>query len=162
MLLAPVLIGALVVAPTALAAAPDVAVIPIDFSFTPPALSAACGFPVTRDVQGTLTVRDFYKDGSFARELDQYRLVETLSANGRTLVGRTTQQIQVTMLADGSYTVAFMATDFRVPVEGAGVAFGSVGRLVLLFGSDDTLLAVSQDVGNVQGDYAALCGALSA
>jgi hypothetical protein len=61
----------------------------LDFSFTPPLLSAACGFPVTRHVEGTLTIRSFYDaQGSFTRELDEYRLVETMSANGPTLIGR--------------------------------------------------------------------------
>lgn len=149
-------------APAALAAAPDVAVVPIDVSFTPRNLSAACGFTVTRHVVGSLTVRDFYKAGSFARELDQYRLVETLAANGHTLIGRTTQQIVVTMLPGGSYTVAFMGTDFRVPVPGSGISFGTVGRFVLVFDADSTLLSVSQDVGNSAADYDALCGSLSA
>ncbi len=33
--------------------------IAIDTAFTPPALSAACGFDVTRHVVGTLTVRTY-------------------------------------------------------------------------------------------------------
>jgi hypothetical protein len=144
------------------ATAPATEVIPIDFSLTPPLLSAACGFTVTRHVEGTLTIRTFYDEqGSFTRELDQYRLVETVSANGRSLEGRTIQNISVTLLDDGSFTVAFVGTDFRLPVPGAGIAFGSVGRLVLLFASDNTLLDVVQDVGDVRSDYAAICQALA-
>jgi hypothetical protein len=86
----------------------------------------------------------------FARELDQYRLVETVSANGRTLVGRTVQNISVTLLSDGSFTVAFVSTGFQLPVPGAGIAFGSVGRLLLLFAPDNTLIDVVQDVGDVR------------
>jgi hypothetical protein len=150
-------------ASTAGAAAPTTDVIPIDYSFTPPQLSGACGFAVTRHVEGTLTIRTFYaNDGSFVRELDQYQLVETLSANGHTLVGRTIQNIQVVLLSDGSYTVAFTGTDFRVAVPGAGISFGSVGRTVLLFAADNTLLDIKLDVGNFQGTFAALCTALSA
>jgi len=146
----------------AAATAPTTEVVPIDFSFTPPLLSAACGFPVTRHVEGTLTIRTFYDaQGSFTRELDEYRLVETVSANGRTLIGRTIQNISVTLLDDGSFTVAFVGTDFRLPVPGAGIAFGSVGRLLLLFAPDNTLLDVVQDVGDVRSDFAAICEALT-
>jgi hypothetical protein len=144
------------------ATAPTTEVIPIDFSFTPPLLSAACGFPVTRHVEGALTIRTFYDEqGAFTRELDQYRLVETVSANGRSLEGRTIQNISVTLLDDGSFTVAFVGTDFRLPVPGAGISFGSVGRLVLLFAPDNTLLDVVQDVGDVRSGYGAICQALS-
>lgn len=145
------------------AAAPSAEVIPIDFSFTPPVLSNACGFPVTRHVAGTLTIRTFFDaDGNFVRELDQYNQVETVSANGNTLVGRTVQNIMVKLLPDGSFTVAVVGTDFRLPVPGAGIAFGSVGRLVLLFAADNTLLGVQQDVGNVRANFAPICQALAA
>jgi hypothetical protein len=148
-------------APAAQANAPDVETITFDETFTAPTLSAVCGFTVTRHTEGTQTVRTFYNhDGTFARELDLVLLVDTLTANGQTLVGRTTQQIKVTLLAD-SYTVAWEGTDFRVPVPGAGISFGSVGRLWALFAFDNTLLAVLQDVGNYQEDYDAMCGALS-
>jgi len=152
-----------IAAPAAIATSPTTDVIPINFSFTPPLLSSACGFTVTRHVEGTLTIRTFYDAaGNFVRELDQYKLVETLSANGMTLVGRTVQNITVKLLPNGSYTIAFVATDFRLPVPGSGIAFGSVGRLVLLFAPDNTLLDVQQDVGNVQADFTAICDALAA
>lgn len=155
------LIGAMV--SVANAAAPSTDVIPINFSFTPPLLSNACGFSVTRHVEGTLAIRTFYDaDGSFVRELDQYKLVETVSANGNTLVARTVQNVMVKLLPDGSYTVAVVGTDFRLPVPGAGIAFGSVGRLVLLFAADNTLLDVQRDVGNVQSNFTAICQALAA
>jgi hypothetical protein len=144
------------------ATAPMTQVIPIDFSFTPPLLSAACGFTVTRHVEGTLTIRTFYDaEGSFSRELDEFHLIETVSANGVTLTGRTIQNISVTLRDDGSFTVAFVGTDFRLPVPGAGISFGSVGRLLLLFGPDNTLLDVIQDVGDVRIDFAAICQALA-
>ncbi len=150
-------------ASAATATAPNTDVIPINFSFTPPLLSSACGFTVTRHVQGTLTIRTFYDaQGNFVRELDQYNLVETVSANGNTLIARTVQNITVKLLPDGSYTVAFVGSDFRLPVPGAGIAFGSVGRLVLLFAPDNTLLNVQQDVGNVQANFTAICQALAA
>jgi hypothetical protein len=49
---------------------------------------------------------------------------------------------------------------FPGSVPGAGISFGSVGRLLLLFDADDNLLSVEQDVDNVQSDFAALCKAL--
>lgn len=157
----PLFIAAATASPAG-ATAPTTQVIPIDFTFTPQLLSATCGFTVTRHVEGTLTIRTFYDaQGSFTRELDQYRLVETVSANGQTLVARTIQNISVTLLADGSFTVAFVGTDFRVPVPGAGISFGSVGRLLLLFAPDNTLLDVVQDVGEVRSDVAAICQALA-
>lgn len=42
-----------------------------------------------------------------------------------------------------------------------GRSFGSVGRLMMLFAADNTLIDVVQDVGNVQADYEAICEALA-
>jgi hypothetical protein len=144
------------------AVSPTVETISIDVTFTPPALSAACGFDVTRHVEGTLTIHTYLdSSGAFKRELDAYHLTETLSANGITLVGRTTQQILVDLFPDGTYTVAFIGTDFRLQVPGTGVSFGSVGRFILLFSSDNDLLDVVQDVGDARADFSAICAALS-
>jgi hypothetical protein len=144
------------------AAAPSVETVPIDVTFVPPALSATCGFAVTRHVEGRLTVRTFVdSSGAFARELDGYLLTETLTANGRTLTGRTTQVITVSALPDGTFTVAFMGTDFRLPVAGSGIAFGTVGRFVLLLAADGTIVGVTQDVGNATANTGAICAALA-
>ena len=154
--------AAVIAAPAAIAAAPTTEVIPINSTFTPPQLSGACGFTVTRHIEGTLTIRTFYDvNGNFVRELDQYNLVEAISANGKTLTGRTVQNIAVKLLPDGSYTLSFVGTDFRLSVPGAGIAFGSVGRLLLHFAADNTLLGVDQDVGNAAANFTAICNALS-
>jgi hypothetical protein len=146
----------------AIAASPSTVTATVDDTFIPPKLSAACGFQVTRHVVGTLTIRTFVdSSGNFVRELDQYRLAETLTANNRTLEGRTSQTIVVTVAADGSYTVSFAGIDFRLAVSGTGIAFGSAGRLLLAFAADDTFLGVVQDVGDVRGDQAAICAALT-
>lgn len=145
------------------AISPSVETIPIDVTFTPPVLSAACGFEVTRHVAGTLTLRTFFDaGGDFQRELHAYHLTETLTANGQQLVGRTIQQIFVDMLSDGSYTVSFVGTDFRLAVPGAGISFGTVGRFVLLFSADNELIDIVQDVGDARADLSAICAALLA
>jgi hypothetical protein len=160
-------LGALVVmfalpVSSAFAGAPDRDVYTVDDTFSPPALSAACGFEVTRHVEGTLTVHTFYDvEGNFVRELDSYHLTETLSANGQTLVGRTVQNILVTLYSDGSFAVAFMGADFRLSVPGAGISFGSVGRFMLLFDSNGDVQVV-QDVGDARANYDAICAALTA
>jgi hypothetical protein len=139
--------GCAIAAPAG-ATSPSREIIPMDYSFTPPQLSAHCGFAVTRHVVGTLTIHTFLDgSGNLVRELDRYQLVETLSADGPTLVGRTSQTVTVAVAADGSYTVAVAGPDFRLSLPGAGVSFGSVGRLLLSFAADDTLLGVVQDVG---------------
>jgi hypothetical protein len=144
------------------ATSPGVETMPIDVTFTPPVLSAACGFEVTRHVAGTLTVRTFFDtSGDFRRELDAYHLTETLSANGHELAGRTTQQIVVNLLPDGTFTVTFMGSDFRLVVPGSGISFGTVGRFVLLFSVDNELIDVVQDVGDARADLRAICAALS-
>lgn len=149
-------------APAAMAVAQSTEVIAIDSTFTPPQLSRACGFTVTRHIEGTLTIRTFYDaNGNFVRELDQYNLVETISANGKTLTGRTVQNIAVKVLPDGSYTVSFVGMDFRLPVPGTGIAFGSVGRLLLHFDAGNRLLSVDQDVGNAAANFTAICNGLS-
>jgi hypothetical protein len=145
-----------------LASSPSVETVSIDLAFTPPVLSAACGFDVTRHVLGTLTVRTFFDaSGGFRRELDAYRLTETLSANGQMLVGRTTQVIFVTLFPDGSFTVSFVGSDFRLSVPGVGISFGTVGRFVLLFSANNDLIDVVQDVGDARADFGAICAALS-
>ena len=146
----------------ALAAAPTVETIVIDVTFTPPQLSAACGFSVSRHVAGTLTIRTFSDaEGGFKREVDVYNLTETLTANGRSLIGRTSQVIAVDPRSDGTYTVAFIGTDFRLPVPGSGISFGTVGRFVLLISADNDVIDVLQDVGDARSDFVAICAALS-
>jgi len=153
---------ALTVAGNTFAAAPDMETYTIDESFVPPTLSTTCGFDVTRHMFGTLTIRTYYDgSGNFVREVDAYKLTETLSANGITLTGRTVQQIFVTMLPDGAFTVAFVGSDFRLALRGAGISFGSVGRFVLAFDANGDFVGVAQDVGNVQGDFDAICAALT-
>src|SRR5205814_5068559 len=73
----------------------------------------------------------------------------------------TIQNISVTLLNDGSFTVAFVGTDFRLSVPGAGIAFGSVRRLLLPFAPDNTLLDVVQDVGDVRSDFSSGSSKLS-
>ena len=146
----------------ALVAGPSVETIVIDVTFTPPQLSAACGFGVSRHIAGTLTVRTFADaGGGFKRELDVYNLTETLTANGASLTGRTSQVIAVDARVNGTYTVAFMGTDFRLPVPGSGIAYGTVGRFVLLISADNDVIDVLQDVGDARSDLVAICAALS-
>jgi hypothetical protein len=92
--------------------------------------------------------------------LDQYHLIETVSANGQTLVARTIQTITTTVLRDGSFTVAFVGTDFLLPVPGVGVAFGSVG-VALHFAAGGTLLEIAHDVSSAQQDFATIGQALA-
>ena len=74
--------------------------VPIDFSVSPPLLSAACGFPVTRHVEGTLRIRTFYDaQGSVARELAQYHLVQTVWANGLLDVVQTVGDVRTDVAA---------------------------------------------------------------
>jgi hypothetical protein len=150
------------VAIPARAAAPTTDVVHINSTSVAAQTSAACGFTVLRHVEGTLVVRTFYDNaGGFRRELDQYHLVQTLAANGNTLVGHTDQNIHVVLLPDGSFTVAYAGTDARTTVPGAGISFGSAGRLLEVYDADGNLVS-AQDVGDVRGDFAALCAALAA
>lgn len=153
--------AALTIPGIALASAPTVETDLVDVTFTPPLLSASCGFPVTRHVTGTITIRTYINAvGDFTREIDTDRLTESVSANGHVLYATTTQVIVVTARADGAFSVAFMGTDFRLRVPGSGIAFGSAGRFVLLVASDGDV-SVVQDVGDVAADVAAICAALA-
>jgi hypothetical protein len=146
----------------ALAVTPTTESYAIDSSFTPPILSAACGFDVTRHVFGTLTIRTYTdKAGNFVREVDSYKLTETLTANGITLTGKTVQQIYVGLLPDGGFTVTVVGSDFRLALRGSGISFGAVGRLVLVFDANGDLTGVTQDVGDARADYSAICAALT-
>ena len=152
----------LAVAWPAAAVAPATETYAIDDSFTPPILSATCGFAVTRHVFGTLTVRTYVsKSGQFVREVDAYNLTETLSANGITLTGKTVQQIYVTLLPDGGFTVTVVGGDFRLALRGSGISFGAVGRLVLVFDAAGDLVDVTQDVGDARADFTGICAALT-
>ena len=135
-----------------------------DFSntFPAPMLSAACGFPVTGHIEGRLTVKTFVnKSGGFTKEIDSFHLVNSFTANGHTLFGRTSQQVKVTLLPNGSYTVAFTGADTILTLPGSGVVLGNVGRLVLLFSSDNDLLNVVQEAGQSFLDTEAICAALA-
>jgi hypothetical protein len=134
----------------------------INETFPAPMLTGACGFPVTGHIEGTVTITTFVnQSGDFIREIDSYHLVNTFAANGHTLTGRTSQQIQVTLLEDGSYTVAFNGTDTVLTLPGAGVVFGNVGRLNLLFSADNELLEVLQETGQSFQNTEAICAALA-
>jgi hypothetical protein len=134
----------------------------IDETFPAPMLTGACGFPVTGHIEGRLTVTTFVnQSGDFIREIDSSHLVNTFTANGHMLTGRTSQQIQVTLLEDGSYTVAFNGTDTVLTLPGAGVVLGNVGRLSLLFSADNELLEVLQETGQQFQNTEAICAALA-
>ncbi len=134
----------------------------INETFPAPMLTGACGSQVTGHIEGTLTITTFVNhSGDFVREIDSYHLVNTFTANGHTLTGRTSQQIQVTLLEDGSYTVAFNGTDTVLTLPGAGVVFGNVGRLNLLFSADNELLEVLQETGQSFQNTEAICAALA-
>jgi hypothetical protein len=146
----------------ALAATPTINTYAIDSTFVPPTLSRTCGFDVTRHVFGTLSIKTFVDTrGQFVREIDSYHLTETITANGITLTGRTVQQIFVDLLRNGGYTVTVVGSDFLLTLAGSGYSFGAVGRLVLVFDSNDQLVDVTQDVGGARSNYLAICAALT-
>ena len=131
-------------------------------TFPAPMLSAACGFPVTGHFEGSLTVRTFLnKSGDFTKEIDSYNLINSFTANGHTLTGRTSQQIKVTLLPDRSYTVAFNGGDTILTVPGAGAVLGNVGTFVVHFSADNDLLQVIREAGENFDDTAAICTALA-
>jgi hypothetical protein len=78
--------------------------------------------------------------------LDQYRLVETVSSLERSTI----QNISVTLLGDGSFTVSSLAGNFgyRCPRALRSARW----RPELLFASDNTLLNVAQGIGDVRNE----------
>ena len=148
------------VALPARAEAPTTETFPVDDTRPAPFLSGACGFPVIRHSEGSVTVTDFTaSDGTFTREITRFRLVDTFSANGHEIAGRTIQPILTVARPDGSLTVAFTGTEmFTLP--GAGPVIGSAGRLLLLFSVDGSEV-VLQEAGQVFGDPQAICSALA-
>ena len=108
----------------------------------PPApTSAATGLAEVRvpdigDFKDVPVIEIMVKPGDVVKPEDA---LVTLESDKATMdvpapLGGKVQNITVKLLPDGSYTVAFVGSDFRLPVPGAGIAFGSVGRLVLLLG----------------------------
>jgi hypothetical protein len=141
---------------------PTTETILLNETFPAPMLSAACGFPITGHFEGSLTVRTFLnKPGDFTKEIDSYHLINSFTANGHTLTGRTSQQIKVTLLPDRSYTVAFNGGDTILTVPGAGAVLGNVGTFVLHFSADNALLQVIREAGESFDDTAAICTALA-
>jgi len=69
--------------------------------------------------------------------------------------------IVVDSRSDGGYTIAFTGTDFRLPVPGSGISFGTVGRFVLLISADNDVIDVLQDVEDARSDFVAICAVLS-
>ncbi|GAB4003075.1 hypothetical protein GCM10028772_05450 [Nocardioides ultimimeridianus] len=133
----------------------------VDVTVPAAILTQECGFPVTAHLEGTVTTTDFVdRSGTFSKEIDQNHLVQSFSANGRVLVGRTSQPIVTTARPDGSFSVAFMGSESMFTVPGAGAVLGNVGRLVLVFDADGDVQVV-QETGQQLGDLAAVCAALA-
>ena len=150
-----------VAAPAQASSTPTRDHVTIDDTFRPPRLSAACGFDVTRHVVGTVDVlTSFDASGNLVRELDTFHLVETVSANGHVLTGRTNQLARVTVTAGGDWSVDYSGTDFRLTIPGQGISFGSAGHLGLDFNANDDLVGV-QESGSAVADFTAICTALS-
>jgi hypothetical protein len=145
------------------AAPPTKETIYLDHTFVAPILTDHCGFTVIGRIEGTFVVKTFVdKNGGFTKEIDSAHLFNSFSANGNTVTGRTSQQIKVTLLRNGTYTVAFSGPDTFITLPHAGVVFGNVGRLVLLYSADDDeLLGVVLESGQIYDDIEEICAALA-
>jgi hypothetical protein len=114
-------------------------------------LSEDCGFAIDLEASGHIIVHQF--DGH-ARliEIDNYRMFQTLSANGKTVVVRPDAGPDIVWVGrDGAVYLAITGR----PITGSGV----IGRTVINLDTGELVSSNGNDVGDF---IAALCTALAA
>jgi hypothetical protein len=127
-----------------------------------------CSFPVDVHVTGHIRVATYTnKAGVVVRELTNYALHVTYSANGKTVSVVNTGPDRVRDHGDGSFTLAITGNVELTTGPGAGVVAGTAGQTLLLFtpavdedGNPIFLVDVLKDAGARPGGD--LCELLAA
>ena len=124
-----VVLATMAIAPV-VAARPSSETIVIDDHFVDTGL---CRFPVTVDGSGHIRLTTFVdKDGNVVKEVQNYALHFSYSANGKTVNVVDAGVDLLKYAADGSFTVAITGNLQLATDAGSGVIAGSAGRTVLL------------------------------
>jgi len=122
-------LAAAAISPVA-AAKPFMETIVIDEHFVE---SGLCQFDVTVDVSGRIRFAVFFdKDGDVVKEVNNFAIMVSYSANGETVNVVDTGVDLVKFDADGSFTVAVTGNLQLATDAGTGVISGAAGRTLLL------------------------------
>jgi hypothetical protein len=122
-------LAAAAISPVA-AAKPFMETIVIDDHFVE---SGLCPFDVTVDGSGRIRFAVFFdKDGNVVKEVNNFAIRVSYSANGETVNVVDTGVDLVKFSADGSFTVAITGNIQLATDAGTGVISGSAGRTLLL------------------------------
>lgn len=113
-------------------------------------VSEACGFDIVVEGSGHIIVHLFDRDRGVV-EIDNYRMFQTFSANGETVVVRPDAGPDVVFVGrDGALYLAITGR----PITGSGV----IGRQVINLDTDEIVSSNGNDVGDfIEG----LCAALA-
>ena len=156
------LVFAAVLAQGAAAAPPTVVTHePVDRTVT----FTACGFPVVSHAQGTFTTWQFYDDaGNLVRERLSvqrgYTITLTNPANGKSVSTVLGGPVFVDYEPDGSATQTIVGHERIYIVPGQGPIFTQVGRQVVRFGADGSVVTLFE-AGIWDDDFLTpLCGYL--
>jgi hypothetical protein len=148
---------ALVVAGQARATTPVIVTFPINETFIWD-MSAACGFPVTETITGTVRIERFFDNtGTLVREMGEEEETGTFTANGLT-VSTAGHLVTVRDLVNGTVTVTGVIIHTSLPT--GGTIYLDRGRLVFDV-NNDTLVFEAGPHPQLHGDVAGVCAALT-
>jgi hypothetical protein len=121
------------VAQPAAAAKPLIERISIDDQFTDPFFSAECFFEVTFTATGSVLVHTWETDdGEVARQVVNYAIRASYSANGNTLHAVDTGVDTFTVYPDGSMLFHVVGSIALLTADGTGPVAGSAGLFAIL------------------------------
>jgi hypothetical protein len=116
------------------AAKPLLERIPIDDQFTDPFFSTECGFDVTFTGTGFIVVHTWLgPDGELERQVVNYGIRSSFSANGNTLRAVDTGVDTFTVYPDGSMLLHVVGSLALLTAPGTGPVAGSAGLFAILF-----------------------------
>jgi hypothetical protein len=122
-------LAAAAISPVA-AAKPIIETVVIDDHFVE---SGLCRFDVTVDASGHIRFAVYFdRDGNVVKEVNNFAIRVSYSANGQTVNVVDTGVDLVMYAADGSFTVAITGNVQLATDAGTGVISGSAGRTLLL------------------------------
>ena len=148
--------------PQAHAAPPSIERIVIDQTVQAGAVAAACGFPVLRHDQLSITVHVFTDNsGNVVKEIDNYYGTVTFMANGHSAVGRNDGPETTLFHPDGSLTITDSGPTRFVVSPGAGPVWGDTGHFVVEIDPNDNVISMTFSGLNSFGNVAGLCAALA-
>ena len=138
---------ALTLAKPVAAARPEIVTRNVDLKGLHSGLTATCGFPIYRDIQGIVrTITHVDEEGNPTMVIDHAVFRGTLSANGKSLNVTVAGPTKILMNDDGTQTVILLGVVQR-HAPGAGIVAGQAGRVVMTVDANGEVLSVDFQAG---------------